>query len=248
MDGKTNVAPILKAVIHVTTKPGATVTFTKGGISASVTANGSGVADFEVLSFNWGSWTVTSTSSIASNSQTITVSAATTYNVSLSLRLWLVKDGDFASGATHSFSSEHTSSGSFYDSGNDILLRQKADHFGYSDAIVGYFNSISFDGYWKTLVMQTKEKGKSVTGKTLIGGLTSGSGTNPTFAYMVQLRSAGQYSSVQSDYHTSTLNVSGARGTYSVAFRGCMYDYEDFEHGIVAVDGDIRIRNLYLDP
>ena len=48
-----------KSLIHVTTKPGATVTFKKGSTTmATKTANASGIAELEVLSGDWGSWTI----------------------------------------------------------------------------------------------------------------------------------------------------------------------------------------------
>ena len=243
----------LKALIHVTTKAGATVTFKKGSTTmATKTANSSGVAELEVLSSDWGSWTVdvswaVSGAGNATGSTTFIVSEATTYNKTISLRLWFVKDGDFVSGVSHSFSSEHASSGSFNDAGDYVNLHQNADRVDHWDAIAGYLGSaITFDGYWKSLVFETRERGYGVTGSTLAAGLTTGSGASPTFSYYVQLRGNGEHSSYNSK-HTSTLNVSSVSGSYKVVVRGAMYDHwNQYSSAIISGPCDINIYNAYL--
>lgn len=243
----------LKALIHVTTKPGATVTFKKGSTTmATKTANSSGVAELEVLSGDWGSWTITSTSSVATNSSTITVSAVQTYNVSLPLTLWLIQNGNFASGVTHDFASENAVSGSFNDAGDYVLLHQGATRPDNWDIITGYlYPAITFDGYWKTLYVETSEKGYCITGAHPIAGITSNSGATSSFASQVQLRSGSGTSRYQKNFnskHTSSLNVSNARGTYKVAFRCAMFDYYDSYQALQYADGEIRIWNAYLSP
>lgn len=243
----------LKSLIHVTTKPGASVTFKKGSTTmATKTANSSGVAELEVLSGDWGSWTITSTSSVATNSSTITVNAVTTYNVSLPLTLYLIQNGNFASGVTHDFSSDNSGSGSFNDDGDYILLGQRATRPDHWDAITGYlYPAVTFDGYWKTLTVETSERGYCVTGSYPIAGITSGTGVGPTFTSYVQLRSGSGDSRYQTSYnsrHTSTLNVSSVRGTYKVAFKACMYDYYDGYQALKHADGNIKIWNAYLSP
>lgn len=243
----------LKSLIHVTTKPGASVTFKKGSTTmATKTANSSGVAELEVLSGDWGSWTITSTSSVATNSSTITVNAVTTYNVSLPLTLWLIKDGNFVSGVTRDFASENSGSGSFNDAGDYVLLHQTANRPDHWDTITGYlYPAVTLDGYWKTLYVETSEKGYCNTGECPIAGITSNSGATSDFTSQVQLRSGSGASRYQKSFnsrHTSSLNVSGARGTYKVAFRASMFSYYDGYQALQSADGEIQIWNAYLSP
>lgn len=245
----------LKALIHVTTKAGATVTFKHDGTTyATKTADSGGVAELEVISAYWGSWTVDVSWAVSGNgnavgSETLTITEATTYNVSVGLRLWLVRDGNFVSNVSHSFNSAYSSLGSFDDAGDYVNLHQgvaanRVDHW---DAIAGYLgSSISFDGYWKSLVFDTRERGHGVSGSSLVAGLTTGSGYAPTMSKYVQLRGAGEHSSYNSR-HTSTLNVSSVSGSYKVVIRGEMYDHwNEWATAVISGACDINIYNAYL--
>ena len=254
-ESKTNAIMTKKATIHVTTKAGATVVFKRNSTTYSTqTANASGVADLTVMYADWsGTWTVDVSWAVSGNgnavgsSGSITISAATTYNVSVSLRLWLVKDGNFVSGVSHTYTSDYSASASFDDEGSYVNLHQGATRPDHWDANTGYLGSaITFDGYWKSLVFETRERGYGATGASPIVGLTNGSGSFPTFQYYAQLRGAGEYSGYNSK-HTSTINVSSVSGSYKVAARVAMYDYYNWAQALVYGDGDLNIYNAYLD-
>lgn len=227
----------LKALIHVTTKPGATVTFKKGSTTmATKTANSSGVAELEVLSGDWGSWTITgSASPSASGSASVTLSAPTTYNVTLTLTQYIIQNGNFVSGFSHSVNAAgqpHAGASYFSDQGDYIELQTYQG--GSNEVVSGYITTgIDMSG-WNTLYIDGCGKGDS----GYAGPANNTSDNPPSFSTSVQL--FGQIESINSR-STKSLNVSGITGTKYLALRAKAWVWQDEGAG-----GTIRIYNMYL--
>jgi len=238
----------LKAVINVTTKAGATVTFKKGSTTmgtktATATTAGQGVASLEVLSGDWGaysisvSWTQSGISTAATGSASVTVSAATTYNVTANLTWYLIKDGNFCTGFATSVVGPTRAV--FEDSGDYIRLTMDTYEQPANDFASGYFTQGIDMAYWNSMTIDTQEKGQ----QAWAGLTTDTSAQEASFTNSVQLLPGQQ--SYYDTRSTSTLSLSGVTGTKYVALRTKGWVYID-SGGIQGSAGIIRVWNLYL--
>ena len=230
----------LKATIHVTTKPGATVKFSKGGVDvATLTADSSGNCDYNVLIPNFGTWTVSGTSGDASGTATVDVSDIVTYNVDCVLKLWFVQNGNFSTGFSHSVVGNGSG---FYDDGDYVLLHSLTTGHSWQNA-AGYFTpSVNFDdGYWKNLVIDSQEYANPAA-----CGLVSSVPPNasPSFTVYSTLNTRNTSFSTR---HTTNTNVSAQTGDLYVAARASCWTDED-QYGNIRgwYGGRVRIYNLYL--
>lgn len=233
----------LKSLIHVTTKPGATVTFKKGSTTmATKTANSSGVAELEVLSGDWGSWTISGSwsasgiSNAATGSSSVTLSEPTTYNVSVPLTWYLIQNGNFT-GFGHKVVGWNGTRSVFEDSGDyiwlsDDIYAQGANHRYAS----GYFtNAISVDD-WKTMYIDFSGRGES----DHMGLVTSTSAQQASFTNSMEL--VYHQGESYTGRTTKNLDISGVTGTRYVALRV----QANYSPGYSNYPGDLRIYNLYL--
>ena len=229
------------AFIHVTTKPSATVTFVKGGSTYSTkTANSSGIADLEVPFRDWGaftingSWSQSGISNAATGSGSVTISAATTYNVSVALKWYLIQSGNWT-GFSHTYhGADHPD---FRDEGDYIWLSNDVwsnpSLNGYTS---GYFtNAISVDD-WKTMVIDFQGRGES----DHMGLVTDTSQNQASFTNSVRL--VYQKGTGYTTRATQTLDITSATGTKYVALRV----HANYSPGYSDWPGDLRVYNLYL--
>ena len=230
----------LKSLIHVTTKPGATVTFKKGSTTmATKTANASGVAELEVLSGDWGSWTISGSwsasgiSNAATGSSSVTISEPTTYNVSVPLTWYLIQNGNFT-GFSHRIAS-YLGRSKFDDDGSYIWLCYDPYEQSANAYASGYFtNAISMND-WKTMYIDFEGKGQSAN----MGLVTDTTWpVEASFTNSVQLVSWLKNYSSRS---TQSLNISGVTGTRYVGLR-VRTAYGEFD----SYPGALKIYNLYL--
>lgn len=223
----------LKAKIHVTTMPYATVTFSGGGTSGTATANASGNCDYEILVPNFGTWTVSASGGGGSGSSSVTVSDTITYNVTVTVRRYFIQNGNFANGAWGNKAG--SDSISFADNGDYILL--KTYQGGGNEVGSGYLNPAVSFGYWKTLYIDSQEIGDGA----YAGVSTNNSSNPPSFSVSVQL--CGQREEWDSR-HTSSVNVAGVTGSRYLALRTKAYITQTIPvHGS---GGNIRIWNMWL--
>ena len=222
----------LKSLIHVTTKPGATVTFKKGSATmATKTANSSGVAELEVLSGDWGSWTISCSwsqsgiSNAATGSSSVTLSEPRTYNVNVQLTWYLIQNGNFT-GFGHTIAS-YLQRSKFEDNGNYIWLCYDP----YAQAANAYAS-----GYFTNATMTIDFEGKGESAH--MGLVTDTSLVQASFTNSVQLVS--QRSSYSSR-GTQSLDISGVTGTRYVGLRVQTF-YSEYRY----CPGDLAIYNLYL--
>ena len=229
----------LKSLIHVTTKPNATVTFKKGSTTmATKTANASGIAELEVLSGDWGSWTISGSwsasgiSNAATGSSSVTISEPTTYNVSVPLLWYLIQNGNFT-GFGHKIESYFPRS-DFKDDGDYVWLCYDTYEQTANAYASGYFtNGISMND-WKTMYIDFSGKGESAhMGLVTDTSLVQASFTNSKA--LVSQRSS--YSS----RGTQSLDISGVTGTRYVGLRVQSF-YSEYRN----CPGSLRIYNLYL--
>lgn len=113
--------PVNGAVIHVVAPTGSTVAFSKGAVVVKTLAAGKGHTNtdgenadyyFAVLPLNYGEWTVTASKDGETDAtKTITVNENKQYDVELSYKLWLYKDGDERTETTTGWESAGYSSG-----------------------------------------------------------------------------------------------------------------------------------------
>lgn len=228
----------LKSLIHVTTKPGATVTFKKGSTTMATKIADGGVAELEVLSGDWGSWTISGSwsasgiSNAATGSGSLTISEPTTYNVSVPLTWYLIQDGNFK-GFGHKIES-FLSRSKFADNGSYIWLCYDEYEQAANAYASGYFtNAISMND-WKTLSIDFEGKGES----DRIGLVTDITLVEASFTNSKEIVS--QRSSYSSR-GTQSLNISGVTGTRYVGLR-----VESFYSEYRSCPGSLRIYNLYL--
>lgn len=227
----------LKALIHVTTMPGASVKFTHGSISATLTANGSGNCDYEVRVPDFGTWSITSTSGYASGSASVNVAAvAVTYNVTVTLIWYFIQNGNWTSGIGHSIV-QSGGSGWFKDDGNYILAQTYQG--GSNTSVAAYMTpAVSFTGYWKTLYIDSQQIGD----RAYAGVATNTSANPPNFSASVRL--CGRIENWDSR-HTSSVSVSGVRGSHYLALEPRSWAAWDGSvvHGS---GGNIRVWNMWL--
>ena len=231
----------LKALIHVTTKPGATITFNKGSTTmATKTADSNGVAELEVLSGDWGSWTISGSwnqsgiSTAATGSTSLTISEAKTYNASMPLRWYLISGGNFSAGfSTSKSGGAGGERGQFKDNGDYVWLTYDIYTQSANSSISGYFtNGIDMTD-WGTLVIDSQERGNS----SYVGVTADTSGqASFTASYLL----AGQRSDFSSR-STKSMSLSSVTGTKYVALKTSSW-YSEYSSGT----GTIRIYNLYL--
>lgn len=237
----------LKALIHVTTKPGATVTFKKGSTTMGTkTANASGIAELEVLSGDWGSWSISaswSASGIAEKAEgsvsAFTISAATTYNKTITLKWYLIKNGDFCEGFNTTFAGnnprsrfEHVNADTDY----VWLTNDNQGQTALSSYASGYFtNGISMND-WKTMYISFSGRGES----DYMGLVDTASGAEANFTNSVRIvyRQGPSYAG-----GTGSLDVSGVTGTKYVALRV----HATYSAGYSNWPGDLHIYDLYLE-
>ena len=227
----------LRATIHVTTMPGATVKLTHGGTTVTLTANASGNCDLEVMVPDFGTWNLTATSGNASGTASVNVaSVATTYNVTVTLVLWIIQSGNFASWTGHN----RVGGGSgayFSDQGSYVELSTYQG--GSLDYIAGYITPAVSFGYWKSLVIDSQEKGD----KAYAGAASNNSSNPPSFSASKQL--VGKVETWDSR-HTSTCDVSGVTGSKYIAIQGKAW-IEQYSQAVwIGTGGNVRIWNMYL--
>lgn len=228
----------LKATLTVNTKPGATVTITKGGVTvATLTANTSGNCTLEILAANFGTYTASARSGTASGSASITVSDVTSYTLRVDMVMYLIQGGNFSSGFSHYY----TGSGAgFYDDGSNILLHTKTDNHSWLKA-AGWFTAINFnDGFWKTIVIDY-----TAAGDPARVGLVSGTPTDdPSYSVYKNLNSRNSSATSRA---TTTLSISGQTGTKYVTLRAAAWTDEDYWGNVRGwTAGRLRVYNLYL--
>lgn len=226
----------LKANIYVTTRPGATVTFKKGSTTmGTLTADGSGHCNLEVLIPNFGSWTVTSTTGSDTGSASVTVSDTIQYNVTVAQRKYLIQNGNFIVSG-HKVVGKSTSA--FEDYGDYIWLATDKNLNPDNNVISGYFTAGIDMGYWKTMYIDSQQRGDGA----YAGLTTSTSAQEASFTNSVQL--CGQRTSYDSR-STKSLNISSVTGTKYIALKVGSWVYID-SGGIQGSYGVIRVWNLYL--
>lgn len=236
--GKAASVLALKATLTVNTKPGATVTITKGGVTvATLTANSSGNCSLEILAVNFGTYTASARSGTASGSASIAVSDVTTYTLRVNMVMYLIQSGNFSSGFSHYYTG---SDAGFYDEGDAILLHTKTSDHSWLRA-AGWFTAINFnDGFWKNIIIDWKASGDPAR-----VGLVSGTPTDdPSYSVYMNLNSRNTSDTARA---TSTLSINGQTGTKYVTLRAAAWTDEDAWgniHGWTA--GRLRVYNLYL--
>ena len=232
----------LKALISVTTKPGSTVTFKLGSVTMSTqTANSSGVCSLEVLVPNFGTWTISAVNGTASGSATVTVSDTVTYSVTVNMVMYLIRNGNFSSGFSHTLVPPTGSTNcGFTDDGDYIHLHTLLTNHSWQRC-AGYFSAINFsDGFWKNIVIDYQAEGDPAR-----VGLVSGTPTyDPSYSVYKNLNSRNTNLTARA---TSTLDISSQSGSKYVTLRAAAWTYED-EWGTVMgwTAGRLYVYNLYL--
>ena len=224
----------LKAKIHVTTMPYATVSFIRGGSTrATMTANASGNCDLEILVPDFGSWTVSASGEGGSGSSSVSVSDTITYNTTVTLRRYFIQSGNWVSGVGHN----KAGSGSieFYDDGDYILL--KTYQGGSNEIGSGYITPAVSMNNWKTLYIDSQE-----TGDYCYAGVSTDNSSNPpSFSASVQL--CGKREDWDSR-HTSSVSIASVTGSRYLALRTKAWITETIPvHG---TGGQIRVWNMWL--
>lgn len=227
----------LKAKILVTTMPGSTVTFTKDEISGTVTADESGNCEYEVLIPNFGTWTVTATNGNASGTAAVDVTDIIAYSVTVTMRLYFIQNGDFAEWVTRKVVGETRSV--FADKGSYVWLTTDSVENPSNIVASGYFTNEIDMGFWKTLYVDSQEKGQSTH-----AGLVTGT-TLKEASFTNSVRLAGQRESYDSR-STKTLDVTSVTGTRYVALRARGWILID-SGGATGAPGIIRVWNMYLE-
>lgn len=243
-ESKTNAIATRAAYIRVTTKPGATVTFVKGGTTFSTkTADSSGIAQLEVRLVDWGtftingSWSASGIATAATGSASVTISASTTYNVTVALKWYLIQNGNFCNGFTTTKKSDYGTRTAFEDNGDYVWLTTDIYDNPENNIVSGYFtNGIEMD-YWNTLYIDSKEKGTSYVGVT-----TDTTAASASFTNSLQLCSHIKSFDTRS---TKSLSLSGVTGTKYVALRTNGW-VSWSSSGPDGTGGFIDIWNLYL--
>lgn len=224
----------LKAKIHVKTMPGATVSFIKGGVTAAtMTANGSGNCDYEILVPNFGEWTVSASGGGGSGSSSVTVSDVVTYNVTVVLTRYFIKDGNFVSGVTHN----HVPSERWFKDDGDYVILQTYQG-GSNEYTSGYLSPAVAFGYWKTLYIDSQEVGDGAN-----AGVSSGhSAQQASFSASVQLCSRRE---TWDSRHTSSCSVASVTGSQYLALRAKAWINSESipVHG---AGGQIKVWNMWL--
>ncbi len=239
--GKAASVLALKATLTVNTKPGASVTITKGGVTvATLTANASGNCSLEILAANFGTYTASAVYGTASGSASIAVSDVTSYTLRVNMVMYLIQSGNFSSGFSHALSAGSNVGCGFYDEGDAILLHTKTDNHSWQRC-AGYFSAINFnDGFWKNIIIDWKASGDPAR-----VGLVSGTPSNdPSYSTYMNLNSRNTSDTART---TSTLSINGQTGTQCVTLRAAAWTDEDIYgnvHGWTA--GRLRVYNLYL--
>lgn len=223
----------LKAKIKVKTMPGATVSLSGPGRSGTVTADSSGNCTYEVPVPNFGTWSISASSGYASGSSSVTVSAVTTYNVTVTLVLWIIKNGDVVNG----FWQNGVGSHHFYeDKGSYIEMLTYQGGGNEKDS--WYYNPpISF-GYWKTLYV-----GTSSIGEPAYAGVSTNNSSNPpSFAASVKLNNRNE---AWTNADTFAVDVSSVTGSRYIAFTAQAW-INTSSVPVHGAGGGIRIWNAYL--
>lgn len=240
-ESRTNAITMKSAFIKVTTKPGATVTFVKGGTTYSTkTADGSGIAQIEVRFSDWGtftingSWSATGISNPATGSGSVTISSATTYNVTVALKWYLIQSGDFTGFSHTVHGSDHPDfrdEGSYVWLSNDVWGNPSLD--GYTS---GYFTNGIAVADWKTMVIDFEGRGES----DHMGLVTETTADAASFTNSVRI--VYQKGEGYTTRATQSLDITSATGTKYVALRV----HANYSPGYSNWPGDLRIYNLYL--
>lgn len=234
----------LKAVIRAKTRAGATVTFKKGSTTmATKTADSSGYAELDVLSGDWGEWTVSASWSAsgigtaATGSTNVTVSAANTYNITITLQWYLIKNGNFMTGFSHKVVGPVRAA--FRDDGNYITLTTDTQVQLSNDYAAGYFTTGIEMAFWQSLKVDSQEVGDDA----FAGIVTKTTAREADFSSSVKLCSRRKSFT---DRATKTLNISGVTGTKYIALQAKAWFYQD-SGGPDGSHGEIRVYNLYLE-
>lgn len=211
--GGTGGLSVNAAVIHVNAQVGSTVTFSKGGVVAKVLGPGKAHANsdgenadyyFSVSPTNYGEWTVTATLGDLSATKTVTINAASEYDLSLRYRLYLYNRGVIETDITGGLSN----SGYVYDGQSLAAATFNADNIYFSSSVprgVGTVNDIDLTEY-RTLYFCGKA-GTSNTGhpwvqvtqwksfrtSTSAAFLSIGSNTETTVSVDISSLSGGYY-------------------------------------------------------
>lgn len=235
--GKAASVLALKATLNITTKPGASVTITKGGVTvATLTANSSGNCSLEILAANFGTYTASARHGYATGSASINVADVTTYNLTVHMTLYFIQNGNFVNSVGHNFVGDDA--GYFRDMGDYIeLSTYQGGSWAYA---AGYITpAISFDGYWKNLIIDSNQIGN---------GAWVGVAPNNTAQDISFTKSAKICENNRSSYtgrKTSTCAVTGFTGSRYVALQShawIQYSGSD----VIGSAGIIRCYNLYL--
>ena len=235
----------LKALIHVTTKPGATVTFKKGSTTMGTkTANSSGVAELEVLSGDWGSWTIdvswsaSGIATAATGSSSVTISAATTYNVSVTVKWYLIQNGNFCSGFNHTYHATTGTRNEFRDEGDYIWLTTDTQMQYGNSFVSGYFTNGIDMGDWNNMYIDCQ----AIGGNSYAGIVTDTSAGEASFSNSVL---TGGTVKAYTARDTKNLSLSGVTGTKYIALRAQSFAVWD-SSGVSGSYGAIKVYNLYL--
>lgn len=227
----------LKATLNITTMPGATVTVKKDSITvATLTANSSGNCSLEILAANFGTYTASAVNGKANGSASVAVTDVTTYNLTVHMTQYFIQNGNFVNSVGHKFVGEND--GYFKDAGNYIeLSTYQGGSWAYA---AGYITpAISFDGYWKNLIIDSNQIGN---------GAWVGLAPNNTDQEISFTKSAKICENNRSSYtgrKTSTCAVTGFTGSRYVALQShawIQYSGSD----VIGSAGIIRCYNLYL--
>lgn len=127
---------------------------------------------------------------------------------------------------------------SFSDKGSYLHLQGYQG--GGSASVAGYLTlAIPLDGYWKTLVVETREVGDGAWA----GLSTNTSNDSPSYAASVKLCNRRDS---WTGRHTSSINVSGLNGTYYIAFRAKAWLTWDEYGTVYGAGGQMDIYNVYF--
>lgn len=233
--GKAASVLALKATLNITTKPGATVTITKGGVTvATLTANSSGRCSLEILAVNFGTYTASARHGYATGSASINVADVTTYNLTVHMTQYFIQNGNFVNSVGHNRVGEWR----FDDMGDYIELSTYQG--GSWDYCAGYITpAISFDGYWKNLIIDSNQIGDGAW----FGVAPNNS--DQQISFTASVKTCNSSSSSWTGRKTSTCGVTGFTGSRYVALQTkawIRYAGSD----VVGSAGIMRIYNLYL--